>query len=169
MWKKDQQPKGGWEGTIEACHAYPMARLDQIEAMIDSLNGRTAETNYEFHIQPVVDGTTPPNVAPHYRNGKKWQQPIKYEKTGPVVQAVLDSLPQSVRTGQDENCEVYQIRLNDLSSLENMMGTTTLLTIFLNLRYEGGNCYMFPDDPSSHQNWEVIKDMYGQNTPRLSE
>lgn len=168
MWKTENQPKSGWDAKIEASHAYPMTRLDQIEGMVDGLNSRTAETNYEFHIQPVVDGITPPNVAPHYKQGGKWQQPIKYERTGPVIQAVLDQLPPAVRSGQDENCEVYQIRLNDLSSLENVMGTTTLLVVFLNLRLEGGNCYMFPDDSHSHQNWEVLKNMHGQYFPLLS-
>ncbi len=165
--KKEKQPRSGWESTVDACHSFPMARLDQIEGMVDSLNSRTVETNYEFHLQPVIDGEVPPNVAPHYKLAGKWRQPIKYERTGPVIQAVLNKLPPTVRSGADENHEVYQVRLNDLSSFENTMGTTTLLMVFLNCRNEGGNCYMFPDDSHSHQNWEVFKDMHGQN-PRIS-
>jgi len=159
-----------WEGYVSMCRKSPMnVDLQDIQDMLDKLNSKTIYTKYEFYLHQVIDGVTPPNVAPLYSpDGKTLQQPIKCERTGPIIQAVLEKLPYSVRMGRDENYEVYQIRLNDLNSFENLMGTTTLLTVFLNIRYEGGRCYLLPNDQDSVTNWGVLNNMYAKHFPQLS-
>ena len=158
-----------WEAFVSACHNSPMnVDLQNIQDILDKLNTKTVDTHYEFNLQQVTDGVTPPNVAPLYSpDSKTLDQPIKYETTGPVIQEVLKKLPDSVRTGQDEIYEVYQIRLDDHNSYEHAMGTTTLLTVFLNIRSEGGRCYLLPNDPDSVQNWGVLKGMYSKHFPQL--
>lgn len=143
--------------------------LQGVQEILDRLNTKALATNYEFHLHQVVDGVTPPNVAPHYFDGKTLRQPLKWEVTGPVIQPVLNKLPSSVRSGMDENHEVYQIRLDDYNSYEHLMGTTTLLTVFLNIRPEGGRCYLLPDDPDSVKNWRALLDMHAEQFPQLSQ
>lgn len=141
--------------------------LQGVEEILARLNRNAMTTNYEFYLHQVIDGVTPPNVAPHYFDGSALRQPLKWESTGPVIQALLDRLPSSVRSGTDENHEVYQIRLDDYNSYEHLMGTTTLLTVFLNIRPEGGRCYLLPDDPDSVKNWGVLLAMRAEHFPQL--
>ena len=47
------------------------------------------------------------------------------------------------------------------------MGTTTLLMFFLNIRPEGGRCYLLPDDSLSVQNWDNLKQMHVEYFPQL--
>lgn len=157
-----------WEAFIKRCKDLPInVQLQDIQRLLDELNTKTLQTNYAFHLQQVVDGVIPPNVADLYHDGKKWTQPIKFEITGPIVQAVLDKLPQSVRSGHDENYEVFQIRLDDINSWDHLMGTTTLLMFFLNIRPEGGSCYLLPDDPLSTQNWNNLIQLHERHFPKL--
>lgn len=166
--KEDRVNPKIWEAFVASCKENDMnVNLQAVQKLLDDLNSKTAQTNYGFDLQLVVDGVTPPNVAPLYHDGQQWTQPIKAERTGPDVQAVLDKLPLSVRSGQDEDYEVYQIRLDDLNSWEHMMGTTTLLMFFLNIRPEGGHCYLLPDDPLSVRNWDNLKEMHTVHFPQL--
>lgn len=164
-----EDPQGQqWEAIVSEAHKRPMGMvLQDIQSIADQLNGKSLQTNYEFHVQQIVDDVVPPNVAPHYFNGESFQQPIKAERTGPVVQAVLDQLPTAVRTGQDQKYEVYQVRLDDYNSLEHVMGTTTLLIVFLNVRPEGGKCYLWPTDKDSGTNWTALQSMYNEHFPSL--
>jgi len=82
---------------------------------------------------------------------------------------LLDRLPQSVSTGNDEIYEVYQIRLDNHKSFEHMMGTTTLLLFFLMCRDEADLCYFFANDQDSYTNWEILKNMYLKHFPQLEE
>lgn len=160
-----------WEKTVVECHQWPLGvRVQTIQRMLDELNSKTVQTNMAFHLQPVVDGVITPNVAPYYHDGVKWTKPIKlYEKTGPEVQALLDKLPQSIRSGTDEIFEVYQIRLDNFRSYEHLMGTTTLLLFFLMCRDEGDLCYFFTNDHDSYTNYGVLKNMYSKHFPQLEE
>lgn len=157
-----------WEAFVSESKKKPLnLDLQGVEEILDRLNRNAMTTSYEFYLHQVVDGVIPPNVAPHYFDGKALRQPLKWEKTGPIIQALLDRLPTSLRTGNDENYEVYQIRLDDYNSLEHVMATTTLLTMFLNIRSEGGRCYLLPDDPDSGKNWSVLLNMHAEQYPQL--
>lgn len=157
-----------WETFVLACKNHPMnIGLQGVQRLLDDLNTISSKTNYGFDLQQVIDGVTPPNVADLYHDGEKWTQPIKAERTGDVVQAVLNKLPQSVRSGTDENYEVFQIRLDDFNSWDHMMGTTTLLMFLLNIRPEGGHCYLLTDDPLSVQNWDNLKRMHAEHFSQL--
>lgn len=157
------------EAFVNECRKSPMdIDLQGIQDFLDMLNTKTLETDYEFHFHQVVDDVVLLNVAPYYFDGKTLRQPIKLlEKVGPVIQSVLDKLPSSVRTGQDENFEVYQIRCDYYNSFEHLMGKTTLLTVFLNIRSEGGCCYFLPNDPNSMTNWQALKNMHAEHFPQL--
>lgn len=166
--REDRVTQHTWETFVAACKKHPMnINLQDVQRLLDGLNEKTAQTTYGFDLQQVVDGVIPPNVADLYHDGEQWTQPIKAERTGSVVQAVLDKLPQSVRSGRDDNYEVYQIRLDDLKSWEHLMGTTTLLMFFLNIRPEGGLCYLLPDDSLSVQNWDNLQQMHAEYFPQL--
>ena len=157
-----------WETFVSECRRNPMnVDLQGVQELLDRLNTKAMTTKYEFHMHQVVDGVIPDNVAPHYFDGKALRQPLKWEKTGPIIQSVLEKLPESVRSGVDENHEVYQIRLDNYDSFEHLMGTTTLLTVFLNIRPEGGRCYFLPNDPDSKTNWDVLTSMYNKHFPQL--
>ena len=159
-----------WEAFVSSCHKNPMnIDLQGVEEILARLNRNAATTSYEFYLHQVVDGVVPPNVAPDaiISGNAVLHHPIKYEVTGPVIQALLDKLPSTVRSGTDENHEIYQIRLDDYNSFEHVMGTTTLLTVFLNIRPEGGRCYLLPNDPDSVKNWGVLLDMHAEQFPQL--
>lgn len=159
-----------WETLIKECHQHPLqADMEIIQTMIDTLNTQTLQTGYEFHLQQIVDNVVPPNVAPLYHDGHEWTKPIKAEKTGDVILGVLSKLPASVRNGSDELYEAYQVRLDDFNSFEHVMGTTTLLIVFLSVRNEADACYFFPDDTDSVTNWEVLKDMHAKQFPQIGD
>lgn len=160
--------QGGWDNLVSQSRERALGTdVPTIFKILTALNTQTANTGYGFHIQPVVDGVIPPNVAPYYQLGQEFVQPIKVEKTGPVIEALLQQLPDSVRTGQDEQFRVHQIRLDDYSSWEHMMGTTTLLMVFLEDTLIADGCFFFPGDDNSVKNWEVIKDLYAASAPQL--
>lgn len=160
-----------WEKTVVECHQRPLGvRIQSIQHILDELNSKTFQTNMAFHLQPVVDGVITPNVSPYYHNGVKWTKPIKlYEQTGPEVQALLDKLPQFVRSGTNKIFEVYQISLDNFCSYEHLMGMTKLLLFFLMCRDEGDLCYFFANDHDSYTNWDVLKKMYSKHFPQLEE
>lgn len=156
-----------WDMLVEACHDHPIATLEQIYDLLEQLNTKKAETEYEFYLQPVVEGEVQLNANPHFFIGGRLVEVTKSERPGPVIRALLSKLPQSVRTGQDDWYEVYQIRLNELGSYEFMMGTTTLLCVILCCRAENDACYLFPNDPNSQKNWSVLVDMHAEQFPQL--
>lgn len=157
-----------WETFVSECRTNPMnIHLQGVQEILDNLNTKTVTTNYEFHLHQVIDGVIPPNVAPYYFDGKSFRQPLKWEATGPIIQEVLEKLPSSVRSGNDETYEVYQIRIDDYDSFEHLMGTTTLLSVFLNIRPEGGRCYLLPNDPDSVTNWNTLLTMHAEQFPQL--
>ncbi|OGG08442.1 hypothetical protein A2154_04680 [Candidatus Gottesmanbacteria bacterium RBG_16_43_7] len=88
-------------------------------------------------------------------------------KTGADISEILEQLPDSVRSGQDEIYEVYQIRLNDLNSWENLMGTTTLIIAFLNIRSDEDACFLWPDFTDLHRNWPALLKMHNKYFPVL--
>lgn len=152
---------------VEEAKKFPIPSIEQIHSILEALNTKAIETGYEFHLQPVVDGVVPPNVAPYYILNGELTQPYKLEATGQVVQAMLDSLPPSIREGKDDFFEVHQIRLNQHGSWEQQMGTTTLLAMYLHSKHEGGKCYVFADDQDSFGNWQRIENMHNQHFPQL--
>lgn len=159
-----------WKETVNKCHQLPLGvGIQTIQRMVDGLNSKTLKTNLVFYIHQVVNGITPPNVAPYYHNGVEWSKPVKAERTGHEVQALLDKLPHSVRSGKDEIYEVYQIRLDNYQSYEHLMGTTTLLLFFLMCRDEADLCYFFADDKDSYTNWEILKNLYSKHFPQLEK
>lgn len=145
-----------WRRYIEDCHQHPIGDIKSVRQTLTDLNTRQFQSRMEFHLIPVVNGAISPDVLeeiPH----------IKVERTGPVIQELLNRLPESVRKGTDPRYEVWQIRLDEHDSWEHLQGTTTLLTVLLNSHEEGEACFLPDDDPNSHTNWEVIKKMHQEH------
>lgn len=157
-----------WLNRVKEAKQFSMGNVEEIHKVIEDLNTKATQTGYEFHLQPVINGVVPPNVAPYYVLDGKLVQPFKYETTGPVVQAMLDSLPPSIREGRDQFFEVHQIRLHEFGSIEEIAAaTTTLLVMYLHCKHEGGQCYLFLDDPESHENWKRLQAMHQKHFPQL--
>lgn len=166
---KDEAPNS-WEALVARCQENPMgADLPTIRDIVDNLNTRTSQTDYAFLLLPVVEDAELPNAAPHYYDGQKLRQPIKAEVSGPVIQALLDKLPPSVRSGQDPLHRVHQVRLDNHQSFEHQMGTTTLLFYFLECRHMENARFLFPDDLISVSNWDSFKQMHAEPFPSLEE
>ncbi|OGY16459.1 MAG: hypothetical protein A2785_02070 [Candidatus Chisholmbacteria bacterium RIFCSPHIGHO2_01_FULL_49_18] len=158
-----------WLARVETAHDSPMGKMSDLLDMMMKLNTKTTETSLELHNQQVIDGVIPPFVHPSFIGGNPVTLAVKAEITGPEVQKMLDSLPPSIRKGEDDFFEVHQVRLHDLNSLEALMGTTTLLMFYLHSKHEGGECYLFSGDELSHQNWEILQQMYQEHFPQPPE
>ena len=150
---------GQWEKYIQLAHQYPIGDVNAVRQLLTNLNTRQFQTELEFHMLPVVDGAVSPDVQydiPH----------IRVTTTGPVIRAVLEKLPRTVRKGTDQRHIFWQIRLDDWNSWDHQMGETTLLSVFLNCHDEKEACFLLPDDPNSHTNWGVILNMHDEHFPK---
>ncbi len=162
----DQSP---WDKLLSEARNHPIISRMEFASMIRALNTKMFETRYRFVPQSLVDDRKPLNVADWYEvDDDVWQQPIISERISDNGQKLLDMMPDSVRSGSDDQYCVWEMRLDNLDSLEHFLGTTTLIMRFIEDRTKENKCYLFGVDADLQnwqKNWSALQEMYQEHFP----
>jgi hypothetical protein len=132
------------------------------------LNLFRQDTGRIFHLSPVLDFLDPRSAvnALDYladQGPKDLVQAI----AGSEIQAMLARMPEEVRLG-GADIRGYQIRLDEVGTVDYEMQNSVLLITFLSFR-QSGESFMLPDDKLSHQNWEILNGMFEKYYPEVSQ